>query len=97
MAWGRAVRRRLVGSVGGALVGGTALQNEAPIAITTLDKAFFVDAEEHARVAQRGTDLTAAVAMNGIGGDGDDFRRRLHDPPGVATASRRFNKLWGAY
>ncbi len=78
-------------------VGRAARQDEAPVAITAFDETLFVDAEKDARVAERGADITATVAMDGIGGDSNDFGRRLHNPCRLATTSRRFNKLWGAY
>ena len=76
---------------------GAGFENKSAIAITAFDETLFIDAEENARVTQRGADLTTAVAMNGIGGDQNDFGRRLHNPCRLATTSRRFNKLWGAY
>jgi hypothetical protein len=47
-------------------------------------------------MAKGRSDIAAAVAGDGVGLDSKHFGRRLHTVE-VATASRRFNKLWGAY
>jgi hypothetical protein len=38
-------------------------------------------------MAEGWADVAASVAMNGVGGDGDNFGRRLHD------LNRRSNRL----
>jgi hypothetical protein len=52
-----------------------ASKDEAAIAIAALDKALFVDLEEHARMAQRGAgrDVGRPVAHDAAMGDSEGF------------------------
>lgn len=56
-------------------VGGPTRQNKAPIAISAIHIATFIDFQPHARVAKGGParDVACAVASNAAGLDGHDF------------------------
>ena len=79
----------LVGAVGGA-----ADQDEAAVAIAAIDVTRFVDLQEHARMAQRGTagNVGRAVTSDAGMGDADEFGRRQHGRA-IARPGERINLL----
>ena len=59
-------------------VGGAADQHEAAVAIAAIDIAMLVDFQEHARMAERGGNVTRTVAGDAGLGDSKDFGRLDH-------------------
>ena len=60
------------------VVSGATDQHEATIAIAAFDKAFFVDFEPDARMAERGGHITRAIASDTHGIHAKDFRGLVH-------------------
>ena len=63
------------------MIGSTAGQYEAPVAITAIDIAALVDLQPDARVAERGAagQIARPVAGDAGMGDAGGFRRGLHE------------------
>jgi hypothetical protein len=74
------------------VVSGAADQHEATIAIAAFDKAFFVDFEPDARMAERGGHITRAIASDTHGIHTKDFWGLVHAPR-LATHNRSVQKV----